>query len=164
MDSPRGKAASFMPSDLMLAVAEDGKIADILFHLKAIEFEQQKIRDIGPWRGSRVAAAVMDQMNGHKASLQKLGGRLILREFEDQDNKLDELFAQAKNIRFEITLGEKEALEQSLLGKGTGAATNKQEDVALVVPDDHYYWPFEGEYWKDEVGYYKFSVQGVCAK
>jgi len=164
VDSPRGKAASFMPSDLMLAVAEDGKIADILFHLKAIEFEQQKIRDIGPWRGSRVAAAVMDQMNGHKASLQKLGGRLILREFEDQDNKLDELFAQAKNIRFEITLGEKEALEQSLLGKGTGAATNKQEDVALVVPDDHYYWPFEGEYWKDEVGYYKFSVQGVCAK
>lgn len=164
VDSPRGKAASFMPSDLMLAVAEDGKIADILYHLKAIEFEQQKIRDIGPWRGSRVAAAVMDQMNGHKASLQKLGGRLVLREFEDQDTKLDELFAQAKNIRFEITLGEKNALEDSLLGKGTAAATNKQEDVTVVVPDDHYYWPFEGEYWKDEVGYYKFSVQGVCSK
>lgn len=164
VDSPRGKAASFMPSDLMLAVAEDGKIADILYHLQAVEFEQQKIRDIGPWRGSRIAAAVMDQMNGHKASMQKLGGRLVLREFEDQDEKLDNLFAQAKNIRFEITLGEKEALEESLLGKGTGAATNKQEEVAVVVPDDHYYWPFEGEYWKDEVGYYKFSVQGVCAK
>jgi tetratricopeptide (TPR) repeat protein len=164
VDSPRGKAASFMPSDLMLAVAEDGKISDILYHLHAVEAEQQRIRDIGPWRGSRVAAAIMDQMNGHKASMQKLGGRLVLREFEDQDEKLDNLFAQAKNIRFEITLGEKEALEESLLGKGTGAATNKQEDVAVVVPDDHYYWPFEGEYWKDEVGYYKFSVQGVCAK
>lgn len=164
VDSPRGKAASFMPSDLMLAIAEDGRIADILFHLKAIEFEQQKIRDIGPWRGSRAAAAVMDQMNGHKASLAKLGGRLVLNEFEQRDADLDNLFSQGKNIRFEITLGEKEALEASLLTGETGAAVGKQKDVALQVPDDHYYWPFEGEYWKDEVGYYKFSVQGVCAK
>ena len=166
VDSPKGKAASFMPSDLMLAVAEDGKIADILYHLQAIEFEQQKIRDIGAWRSSRVAAAVMDQMNGHKASLQKLGGRLVLNEFEVQDNKLDELNAQAKNIRFEITLGEKEALEASLLGKegGTATSTGKLKDVAVIVPDDHYFWPFEGEYWKDEVGYYKFAVEGSCNK
>lgn len=164
VDSPKGKAATFMPSDLMIAIAEDGKIADILYHLNAIEYEQQRIRDIGPWRGSRVAAAVMDQMNGHKASLQKLGGKLIIREFEDQDDKLDNLFAQAKTIRFEITLGEKEALEASLLGKSSGAATGKIRDAKIIVPDDHYFWPFEGEYWKDEVGYYRFAVEGECVK
>ena len=164
VDSRRGNSASFMPSDLMLAIAEDGRIADTLFQLKAIEIEQDKIRNSGPWRGSRVAAALMDQMNGHKGSLQKLGGRLILNEFELKNAQLDSLFAQAKNIRFEITLGEKEALEASLRGQSSAAATNKQEEVAIIVPDDHYYWPFEGEYWKDEVGYYKFSVEGVCAK
>ena len=164
VDSPKGKAATFMPNDLMLSVAADGKIADILFHMSAIDYEQKRIRDIGPWRGTRVAAAVMDEMNGHKASLQKLGGKLIGRAMEDEDEKLDNLFAQAKTIRFEITLGEKEALEASLIGKGAAAATGKQIDTKIVVPDDSYYWPFEGEYWKDEVGYYKFAVHGECVK
>ena len=164
VDSPKGKAATFMPNDLMLTVASDGKISDILRHLNAIDYEQQRIRDIGPWRGSRVAAAVMDEMNGHKASLQKLGGKLILRSMEDADETLDNLFAQAKTIRFEITLGEKEALEASLLGKGSGGATGKQIDTKIITPDDSVYWPFEGEYWKDEVGYYKFAVHGECAK
>jgi tetratricopeptide (TPR) repeat protein len=164
VDSPRGKAATFMPNDLMLTVAQDGKISDILFHLRAIEYEQSRIRDIGPWRGSRVAAAVIDQMNGHKDSLQKLGGKLVMREMEDQDDKLDNLFAQAKTIRFEITLGEKEALEKSLTGQGgESQLAGKGNEAKIIVPDDHYYWPFEGEYWKDEIGYYQFSVQG-CTK
>jgi hypothetical protein len=106
----------------------------------------------------------MDSMNGHKESLRKLGGRLILLEFEDQEAELNRLFAEAKTIRFEITLGEKEALEASLIGKDSGAATGRTKEATIVVPDDHYYWPFEGEFWKDEVGYYKFAVTGECVK
>ena len=167
VDSPKGKAASFMPYDLMLTVAQDGKISDILYHLRAIEYEQARIRDIGPWRGTRVAQACMDQMNGHKESLQKLGGKLVQLEFENQYDKLNDLLAQAKTIRFEITLGEKNALEQSIIhgtGAATGAVQGHTHDVDVHVPDDHYYWPFEGEYWKDEIGYYQFAVEGECAK
>ena len=92
-------------------------------------------------------------------------GKLIMREMEDQDDKLDNLFAQAKTIRFEITLGEKEALEKSISsGQRETSLEGHGNESKIIVPDDHYYWPFEGEYWKDEIGYYRFAVTGECIK
>ena len=32
----------------------------------------------------------------------------------------------------------------------------------VVIDDEHEKWPFTGEYWKDELGYYRFKVQNKC--
>src|SRR5206468_4059451 len=110
------------------------KISDSLFHLREIEYEQNRIRNVGPWRQSRVASAVMDEMNGHRDSLQKLGGKLILREFDLQLDKLNNLTAQEKTIQFEITNAERGALEQELIhGKGgAGALAGKEKEAKII--------------------------------
>ena len=33
----------------------------------------------------------------------------------------------------------------------------------VKVDDEHVIWPFTGEYWKDELGYYRFQVRNKCA-
>ena len=30
------------------------------------------------------------------------------------------------------------------------------------VPDGYYYYPFDGEYWEDELGFYFFNVENLC--
>jgi hypothetical protein len=38
-------------------------------------------------------------------------------------------------------------------------------DQTRIVPDDeHLYWPFDGQYWKDELGYYRFKIRSVCTR
>ena len=34
----------------------------------------------------------------------------------------------------------------------------------LQIDDEHQQWPFRGEYWKDELGYYRFKVQNKCGR
>jgi hypothetical protein len=28
----------------------------------------------------------------------------------------------------------------------------------------HEYWPFDGEYWPDEIGYYRYTVKDACPR
>jgi tetratricopeptide (TPR) repeat protein len=39
-----------------------------------------------------------------------------------------------------------------------------KEKIILSTPEDHIYWPFEGEYWKDELGYYLYPIVSQCKK
>jgi hypothetical protein len=34
--------------------------------------------------------------------------------------------------------------------------------VNIAADDEHLYWRFNGEYWKDELGYYRFRVVNRC--
>jgi hypothetical protein len=27
----------------------------------------------------------------------------------------------------------------------------------------HEYWPFDGEYWPDEIGYYRYTIKNACS-
>jgi hypothetical protein len=34
-----------------------------------------------------------------------------------------------------------------------------------VKPDDeHMLWPFDGEYWRDELGFYRQVVESACGR
>lgn len=179
------KGATFLPDNVMATIASSGKVEDVLFQLRVLDLEQQRIRSFGDsrgggrildsqgrrvrtfqssWRSSRVAQWLYEQLQEHKEQLQDFGGRLVIRQVEIMDEQLDDFLNQSKTIRFEITYREKNQLERTLTGQAPGAARRASEPVEIVAPDDHYYWPFEGEYWKDEIGHYTYAVRSECVE
>ena len=32
----------------------------------------------------------------------------------------------------------------------------------VLVDSEHVVWPFEGEYWRDELGYYRQEISDAC--
>ena len=44
-----------------------------------------------------------------------------------------------------------------------GVASNTREEP-IVIDDEHFAWKFNGEYWKDELGYYRFKIRSRCPK
>ena len=45
----------------------------------------------------------------------------------------------------------------------SGAQSNKPiEDIR--ADDEHVIWPFVGEYWRDELGYYRVKIRNKCQK
>jgi hypothetical protein len=32
------------------------------------------------------------------------------------------------------------------------------------VDDEHQFWPFTGEYWRDELGYYRYKLANKCGR
>lgn len=76
---------------------------------------------------------------------------------------LNELGAQAKLITAERLLGRIEALRQELQIHTTPKKENFIGGLQpLVLGQDLEYWPFEGEYWEDELGGYVYNIASKC--
>ena len=67
----------------------------------------------------------------------------------------------ASKILVDITATERRDLEQAMI---TGRPARKYLPLTYVVgPDEeHMIWPFDGEYWRDELGYYRQVVVNIC--
>ena len=42
------------------------------------------------------------------------------------------------------------------------SGSNRLETI--VIDDEHFMWKFNGEYWKDELGFYRFRVRSKCPR
>ena len=85
-------------------------------------------------------------------------------------NRLDRVVAELKDLRskadsidIEIATSERSDTELSL----SGVEMQRQllEDAKRRTPDaEHLYWPFNGEYWRDELGYYLYRIRSKCGR
>jgi len=41
---------------------------------------------------------------------------------------------------------------------------NVTDKPTVDVSDEEMYWTFDGEYWRDELGYYIFTVNSECKR
>jgi outer membrane protein assembly factor BamD (BamD/ComL family) len=53
-------------------------------------------------------------------------------------------------------------------GDISNAAAQEQASAAaayreLLIDDEHIEWPFDGEYWRDELGFYFYDIESQCA-
>lgn len=92
-------------------------------------------------------------------------GQLARERLERISKELRELLSQALKVRFESLNAQKgivskdEQVEQ--LKDSASAASSS---AGLVVDDEHQLWPWNGEYWKDELGSYYYPIQSACEK
>jgi len=63
-------------------------------------------------------------------------------------------------IAFETTKGEKEMLETRFDADAQLASQRLYRPA--IPPTGHEYWPFDGEYWPDEIGFYRYTVKDAC--
>jgi hypothetical protein len=75
-------------------------------------------------------------------------------------SELRELLGQALRLDFEIAGREKELAQTP----EDGSEPVAQRRTPPVVDEDEVLWPFEGEYWRDELGSYRFQLGQKCAK
>ena len=72
--------------------------------------------------------------------------------------ELDDLFQQYQTIQFELISQERTSLERELANVSVAARRAKTKKIR-AKDDEHLYFPFTGEYWRDELGYYLYNVQ-----
>ncbi len=64
-----------------------------------------------------------------------------------------------------MVLGRVDALRAKL---NVGTADPRSKFIGGLLPlkvgQELEYWPFEGEYWEDELGGYVYNIESVCGK
>lgn len=81
--------------------------------------------------------------------LQKLHKRKLADLIEQRE--------QANYLKVEIVTGEKELIEGQ-----KGLPPKRVVDVETSVAKGYHFWPFEGEYWEDELGTFVYTTESSC--
>lgn len=144
---------------LALADKELGHLDD------SIREMEEEIDGIGGrrefFRHSALAKKLIDELEGQRVGLLKRAGFLTQRKLHREHRELGNLLYRALAIRAEIGTREKDALEASLR-QGQTVTVVRDVRLSTAVDDEHVYWPFEGEYWRDELGTYEYTLTQGC--
>jgi len=113
------------------------------------------------FRFSGLAKALGEDLGAQRAELQRKAGFYAKRKLEKERKELASLNYRALAIKAEIGTREKDMLEASL-SEGRRVSPIENYKYSTAVDDEHVYWPYEGEYWRDELGTYQYTLTKGC--
>jgi tetratricopeptide (TPR) repeat protein len=115
----------------------------------------------GDWRSTTIANEVLEQLTLQKSLAEADAGKLARERIERLARELREFGRDTIKIRIEVLNAK--AGQISAQARGERISSDHREE-RIEVDDEHFMWRFNGEYWKDELGYYRFRIRSKCPK
>jgi len=112
-----------------------------------------------PFRNSALVARVAPLARKARVQLLDVAGRRLISRLDAERAELRELLGQSLRLSFEISGREKDLAADP----GSALAAQPRKDPPHVA-DDEELWPFQGEYWRDELGSYRYQLGQRCKK
>jgi len=117
------------------------------------------------WKSTSIAQAVFADLTLQRSLAVNEAGDLARRRMIRLTRELDQLTKRVIKIEYEIIQGERGTVEGEISTESEANRTvSKRRAEDIRVDDEHIVWPFTGEYWRDELGYYRVKVANKCAK
>lgn len=81
-----------------------------------------------------------------------------------KQNELAQFSADIEVLEYEILAGKKEKAKRDYQKKYRGELLNEQSEKGrdFYISNGYRFWPFEGEYWRDELGTYQYLGVNAC--
>ena len=115
------------------------------------------------FRYSDLTKTLLDQLKASREQLIRKAGIMAKGKLSFELEELTRLLNNGERIKFETTTKEKDFLEEQLQEGGRTAIVKKYK-YSVATADDELYWPFEGEYWRDELGTYQYTLTKGCVE
>ncbi len=137
-----------------------------LEYIRIIKDEEDRLKNSkAPIKGSQLSAELASTLEAAVNDAVSNAGTLARGRFLRAVDDLDEHLGNVQTMLIDILAGERGQLEK--VGEGKAAAIKSQQTALKGLGDvkadeEHYLWPFDGEYWRDELGFYRQRVVSIC--
>jgi hypothetical protein len=155
------KVDSVLPKSLFRRALRDQDLAALVSHMDLMDKEEAKI-DLQKeqWRNS-VGAKLKEIIAKDRQRYKRKAGLLFLSEMARTYQYLQDLLTQSEIIRFEVVDAQRVDYQYKM--QNTELANSAENvDLDFATAKDIIYWPFNGEFWQDELGYYQYTEQSSC--
>jgi tetratricopeptide (TPR) repeat protein len=152
---------TLLPQSFFSRVLRNTDLSGIVRHLEIMDTELQRIDSQKPqWRDT-IGNHLKKIIEKDQIRYEKRAGRLLIAEMEKQNLMLIELLSQAQIIAFEVV--DAQRLDYEFKASNLEALNDQSKfNIDFATSADFIYWPFNGEFWSDELGYYNYTEQGSC--
>jgi tetratricopeptide (TPR) repeat protein len=148
------------------AVLTDKSLAKRFEYVRELDKEltQHDKADVA-WRSTAVANNIFSDIGVNRALMVNEAGEMSRKRIERLVGEFAALTVRVTKIKFEILEGEKRQEEEDLKSEQAKNRDRKAKDIVTInVDDEHQFWPFTGEYWRDELGYYRYKLANKCGR
>ena len=155
-----GKNDTTLPRSLFARTLRNSDLAALVRHMDMLDQETEQIEEQkSAWRDV-VGEGLKSRIEADRQRYEKRAGLLFLRELAYQREALQELLYQADTIEFEVVDAQRMNYEFRMSNPEVNALSDQPIDFA--TDPFTIYWPFNGEFWRDELGYYEYAEYGSC--
>jgi hypothetical protein len=156
-------ADTALPKSLFAYLLRDQELAGIVNHLQAMDKEEELIdSQKSQWKDG-VGENLHKVIAEDRERLKRRAGLALLSEMVTLTTYLGDLLTQAEIIRFEVVDARRGILNYMMQNQDL-KETSKADELDFATSANRIYWPFNGEFWQDELGYYRYTEQGSCDK
>lgn len=138
----------------------------VLRHLEYVallDAEEQRLGAASPaFQQSSVGAQILQDIALSRGFAVDEAGDLARGRYQRLIRELQNLNNQVDTVELEIATYKRGQIGQELQQQMTEAKKSKGGDVK--VDEEHQLWPFDGEYWRDELGFYRQQVTNRCGR
>jgi len=127
-----------------------------------IERELERIKTLKPqWRDSEVGRSTTTLLHKQRKIYMKFAGVALANELGAIHDQLADLMGQEALIRFEVVSGEYEKYARAFRNPEV-AEVDEGVEFDFATNPDIIFWPFNDEFWQDELGFYERVEPGDC--
>lgn len=135
-----------------------------LEYVKILEKEEQRLARMPPeFRNASIGIRILQDIAAAKSVAIDNAGNLARSRFERLMSELQDLLNQATAIQIEILNAVRGELKQEILNELELSAPMRKVKKPKI-DSEHEIWPFEGEFWRDELGYYRQVIYPKCGR
>jgi hypothetical protein len=117
----------------------------------------------GQFRTSGLGQYIQDRLTESRQIAVTNAGDLAKSRYRRFIKELEEHLRNGEKILIDITAAQRNLLDEKLLAGQVSKADSKI--FGVVTPDEeHVLWPFDGEFWRDELGFYRQVVESACGR
>ena len=127
-----------------------------------LEGEMDQVGQKGDtFKYSNLSKQLIERLKEQRTTLISKAGQMAKAKLDFELGQLKTLRANGLRIKFETTDRERIFLEEMLKAGGQQAIVRNYK-YTVAVSDDQLYWPYVGEYWRDELGTYQYTLTKGC--
>jgi hypothetical protein len=133
-------------------------------YVRVLDKEAELFKKMPPgFQSSDLGADITDALDLAKEIAVRNAGTLARDRYQRYLDELNEHLRNAQKIVIDVVNAERGRLEEAVI---KDKMSKEETDVlGIVSPDEeHVLWPFDGEYWRDELGFYRQVVVSKCKK
>jgi tetratricopeptide (TPR) repeat protein len=165
--SVKGASYSKKVKKIFNAALADKKLRRLFEFVLLISQEIQQVEQLRKHPVAKgMAEFLLPDLVAYRSLTMSEAGRLARERLARVNKELKSLLSQALKVRFESLNAQKGVLEEKFrkeqVSESKGAQVVDFDDMS--IDSEHVLWPFDGEFWKDELGSYYYPLKSLCGK
>lgn len=149
-----------LPAPIRRELLANRRLSRLTAALERIGGERERLRAIEGWQGTRLQAEALAFAAQSQEIARRAAADFVEKRLRDALARLIGFDAQKEIVELEIARVETEEMEARFDREAQlrGQALHRP----AIDGEREVHWPFQGEFWIDEIGHYRFTLKNGC--